>query len=119
MSLLDDIRSEIGAVFSDAGLFFSAAEIIRAPQEAGWAEPVGYTPSRFPCMAMVDVFSDHLRAVQNIPHTHVKLMILGAGLAVQPLKGDSVVLAGQSWRIMGPVHKDPAGAVWTAQAAPV
>lgn len=118
MSLLDDIKAEIGAVFADPGLFFSAASVTRTVGGGGWIEG---TPSvqAYPCRAMIDTCSDHLRAVQDIPDTHVKLMVLGASLEVDLLKGDTVTIGNDAWRIMGPVQKDAAGAIWTAQAAPV
>lgn len=119
MSVLDDIRAAIGEAFSDPGLFFSSATVTRAAAGGGWSEDAVATPQTFPCMAMVDTYSDRLRAVADIPDTHVKMMIVGTSLSVDLLKADTVTIGGKSWRIMGPVEKDPAGAMWTAQAAPV
>ena len=118
MSILDDIKAEIGAAFADPRLFFSAASVTRTASGGGWIEGTPDT-QMFTCRAMIDTYSDHLRAVQDIPDTHVKLMVLGARLEVDLLKGDTVTIGAKAWRIMGPVQKDPAGAVWTAQAAPV
>ena len=85
MSILDDIKAEVGAAFADPGLFFSEASVTRTvsvtPGGSGWIEG---TPSvqAYPCYAMIDTYSDHLRAVQDIPDTHVKLMVLGASIDV-------------------------------------
>lgn len=118
MSILDDIKAEIGAVFGDPTLFFSEATVTRATGGGGWSDEASQAVT-FPCMAMIDAYNDHLRAVQNIPDTHVKLMVLGASITQALLKGDTVTIDGAEWRIMGPVTKDPAGAIWTAQAAQV
>lgn len=118
MSILDEIKAEIGAAFSDPELFFSEATVTRVEGGGGWSDEPSQ-PSTFPCMAMIDTYSDHLRAVQDIPDTHVKLMVLGASITQAIKKGDSVTIDGTAWGIMGPVTKDPAGAIWTAQAAQV
>ena len=119
MSLLDEIKAEIGEAFGDPELFFSPATVTRAATGGGWSETAPAVRQIFPCMAMVDTYSDRLRAAADIPDTHVKMMVLGASLSVDLLKADTVTIDGASWRIMGPVEKDPAGAMWTAQAAPV
>jgi hypothetical protein len=119
MSILDEIRAAIGEALSDPELFFSAALLTRAAGDGGgWTDDAA-TAQTFPCLAMIDTYTDHLRAVADIPDTHVKLMIIGTSITVDPLKADTVAIDGASWRIMGPVQKDPAGAIWTAQAVPV
>ena len=118
MSILDEIRSEIGAVFTDPELFFSPATLTRpAPGGGGWNDTPS-APQSYPCMAMVEAYSDHLRAVGDIPDTDVRLMIVGTSIAVDPLKGDTVALAGRRWTLIR-VDTDPAHAMWTAQARPV
>ena len=117
MSLLDDIRAEIGAVFEDTSLFFSEAVLTRATGLGGWGEGVAVFDT-YPCMAMRESYSDHLRAVAGIPDTDVKLMIVGTSIAVDPLKGDTVALNGRNWSLIR-VDTDPAQAMWTCQARPV
>ena len=117
MSVLDDIRAEIGVVFSDTGLFFSDATLTRIIGGGGWSDDSA-TPDEYPCKAMVEAYSDHLRAVADIPDTDVKLMIVGTSIAVDPVKGDSVSVGGKSYAI-NRVDTDPARAIWTCQAKPV
>lgn len=119
MSVLDEIKAAIGEAFSDPELFFSPATVTRAASGSGWSDETPDVPQTFACMAMESSYNDHQRAVANIPDTHVKIMIVGTSLSVDLLKADTVTINGKSWRIMGPVKKDPAGAMWTAQAAPV
>lgn len=117
MSILDEIRAEIGEAFSDPELFFSPAVLTRTTGGGEWIEAASVATT-FPCLAMIDTYSDHLRAVRDIPDTHVKLMIVGTSISVTPLKGDSVTLDGAIWRVFGPVQTDPARAMWTAEASP-
>lgn len=117
MSILDDIRAEVGAVFSDTTLFFSDATLSRVTGGGAWVEGAT-TVATYPCKAMIDTYSDHLRAVSDIPGTDVKLMIVGTSIAVDPLKEDSVAIAGKNYRIRE-VSTDPARAMWTCQASPV
>lgn len=117
MSILDDIRAEIGAVFSDTALFFSDATLTRVAASGGWSGDAG-TSSEYPCKAMIDTYSDHLRAVSDIPDTDVKLMIVGTSISVAPLKGDSVAIGGASYGLIS-VDTDPARAMWICQARPV
>lgn len=117
MSLLDDIRAEIGAVFEDTSLFFSEATLTRATGSGGWGEDMA-TVTTHPCKAMVEAYSDHLRVVADIPDTDVKLMVVGTSTAVDPLKGDTVTLGGRSYALIR-VDTDPARAIWTCQARPV
>lgn len=117
MSILDDLRAEIGAVFSDRALFFSDATLTRVSGSGAWSEDAT-TSAAYPCKAMVDTYSDHLRAVSDIPGTDVKLMIVGTSVEVDPLKEDSVTIAGRDYRLIE-VATDPARAMWTCQARPV
>lgn len=117
MSMLDLIRAEIGAAFSDPELFFSPATLTRPAPGGGWNDAPS-APQSYPCMAMVEAYSDHLRAVSDIPDTDVRLMIVGTSIAVDPLKGDNVALSGRRWALIR-VDVDPARAMWTAQARPI
>ena len=117
MSLLDDIRADIGAVFEDTSLFFSEATLTRTTGSGGWGEDMA-SATTYPCKAMVGAYSDHLRGVAGIPDTDAKLMIVGTSIAVDPLKGDTVMLNGRNWALIR-VDTDPARAMWTAQARPV
>ena len=117
MSLLDDIRADMGAVFEDTSLFFSDATLTRATGTGGWVEADGSSQVH-PCKALLAAYSDHLRAVAGIPDTDVKLMIVGTSIATEPLKGDTVTLNGRSWALIR-VDTDPARAMWTCQARPV
>lgn len=117
MSILDDIRAEIGAVFSDTALFFSDATLTRVEASGGWGGDAG-TTATYPCKAMIDSYSDHLKAVSDIPDTDVRLMIVGTSISVAPLKGDSVTVGGASYALIA-VDTDPARAMWTCQARPV
>lgn len=117
MSVLDDIRAEIGSVFSDTGLFFSEATLTRVSGGGGWAEG-NEAALTHPCKAMVEAYSDHLRAVADIPGTDVKLMIVGTSIAVDPKMGDTVTIGARNWSIIR-VDTDPARAMWTCQARPV
>lgn len=119
MSVLDDIRAEIGEVFSDTELFFSVATLTRATGSGGWDETPG-APAVHDCKALVEAYSDHLRAIAagSIPGTDVKLMIVGTSIAVDPLKGDTVTVGGKSWALIQ-VDVDPAKAMWVCQARPV
>ena len=47
MSLLDDIRADIGAVFEDTSLFLSDATLTRATGSGGWGEDMASVPR--PC----------------------------------------------------------------------
>ena len=67
---------------------------------------------------MIEAYSDHLRAVSDIPGTDVRLMIVGTSIAVDPLKGDTVTAGGKDWTLIQ-VDTDPARAMWTCQARPV
>lgn len=117
MSLLDDIRAEVGATFSDPALFFAPATLTRTSGSGGWGE--GMTSfTTYPCVAMVEAYSDHLRAVADIPDTDVRLMIVGTSISVDPLKGDTVTLNGRDWALIR-VDTDPARAMWSCQARPV
>ena len=117
MSLIDDIRADIGAVFEDTSLFLSDATLTRATGSGGWGEDMA-SVSTHPCKALLAAYSDHLRAVAGIPDTDVKLMIVGTSIATEPLKGDTVTLKGRSWALIR-VDTDPARAMWTCQARPV
>ena len=118
MSILDEIRSEIGNAFSDPALFFSPSTLTCVTGSGGgWNEPETTTVTH-PCMAMVEAYSDHLRAVASIPGEDVKLMIVGTSIAVVPLKGDTVTVGGRNWALIR-VDTDPARAMWTCQASPV
>ncbi|MCV2448462.1 hypothetical protein [Paracoccus sp. DMF] len=117
MAMLDEIRDKIGAVFSDTALFFSEATLTRANGAGGWKDDAG-TTAIYPCRAMLESYSDHLRAVAGIPDTDVKVMIVGTSISVDPLKGDTVTLSGRRWAIIK-VDTDPARAIWTCQARPV
>ena len=117
MTILDDIRSAIGNAFSDTSLFFSDAMLTRPVQGGGWNDTPGMGQT-YSCKAMVEAYSDHLRAVSDIPGTDVRLMIVGTSIAVDPLKGDTVTLNGKAWALIQ-VDTDPARAMWTCQARPV
>jgi len=117
MSLLDDIRADIGAVFEDTGLFFSEASLTRATGSGGWGEDMASSTTH-PCKAMIEAYSDQLRAVAGIPDTDVKLMIVGTSVAIDPIKGDTVTLSGRNWALIR-VDTDPARAMWSCQARPV
>lgn len=117
MSLIDDIRAEIGAAFGDTSLFFSDATLTRATGSGGWGEDMG-SVTTYPCKAMVEAYSDHLRGAAGIPDTDVKLMIVGTSIATDPFKGDTVTMGGRSWALIR-VDTDPARAMWTCQARPV
>lgn len=117
MSVLDDIRTAIGGAFGDTALFFSQATLTRVVGGGGWTDDSA-APDEYPCKAMVDTYSDHLRAVADIPGTDVKLMIVGTSISVDPLKGDTVTVGGKSYAI-NRVETDPARAMWTCQASPV
>jgi len=118
MSVLDDIRAEIGAAFSDTSLFFSEATLTRVTSSGGgWTEG-DETVSTYPCKAMVETYSDHLRAVADIPDTDVKVMIVGTSIFVDPLKGDTVTIGSRNWSVIQ-VDVDPARAMWTCRGRPV
>lgn len=117
MSLLDDIRADIGAVFGDTSLFFSDGTLTRATGSGGWGEDMA-SATTYPCKAMIEAYSDHLRAVAGIPDTDVKLMIVGTSIPTDPLKGDTVTLNGRSCALIR-VDADPARAMWTCQARPI
>lgn len=117
MSMLDVIRSEIGGVFEDPSLFFAEATLTRPATGGGWNTVPG-APQEHACKAMISAYSDHLRAVGNIPDTDVKVMIVGTSIEVEPLKGDTVTVGGRSWSLIR-VDTDPARAMWTCQARPV
>lgn len=117
MSKLDYLREKIGVKFSDTELFFSAATLTRATGSGGWNEDPGSTAT-YPCKALVEGYSDHLRAVAGIPDTDSRILIVGTSIAVTPLKGDTVSLNGFDWSLIR-VDVDPAKAMWTAQARPV
>lgn len=117
MNLLDDIRVEIGAVFSDPELFFSPATLTRVTGPGGWGEDRA-SSATYPCMAVVESYSDHLRAVADLPDTDVRLLIVGTSIAVDPLKGDTVTMSDRSYALIR-VDTDPARAIWTCQARPV
>lgn len=117
MSLLDDIRAAIGGAFSDTSLFFSDATLTHPEQGGGWNEAPAEADA-YPCKAMIDTYSDHMRATADIPGTDVRLMIVGASILVDPLKGDTVTLQGRRWTLIE-VSTDPARAMWTCQARPV
>ena len=116
MSILDTIRSDIGSVFSDTGLFFSEATLTRVTGGGGWTE--GGTPATYPCKAMLSAYHDHLRAVADIPDTDAKMLIVGTSITVDPMKGDAVTASGRDWSIIN-VKVDPAGAMWACQVRPV
>lgn len=117
MTILDDIRAAIGGAFGDTSLFFSEATLTRPAQGGGWNAATG-TPQTYPCKAMIEAYSDHLRAVADIPGTDVRLMIVGTSIEVDPKKGDTVTLNGRDWTLIQ-VDTDPARAMWTCQAGPV
>ena len=117
MSVLDDIRAEIGEAFSDPELFFAPAVLSRPGEATGWKEGRDQ-PDEYPCMAMTAAYSDYLRAVADIPGVAVKLMIVGTSIEVDPAKGDTVTIDEKSWTITDRVKTDPARAMWTAQAVP-
>lgn len=52
MSLLDDIRADIGAVFEDTSLFFSEATLTRSTGSTGWGEDMA-SVSTHPCKALL------------------------------------------------------------------
>lgn len=117
MSLLDEIRADIGAVFEDTSLFFGEAILTRTIGSGGWGEDMA-SATTYPCKAMIEAYNDNLRATAGIPDTDVKLMIVGTSIATEPLKGDTVTLNGRSWALIR-VDTDPARAMWTCQARPV
>lgn len=117
MSLLDDIRAEIGAVFEDTALFFGEATLTRADSSGGWTEDDS-TADTYPCKAVIESYSDHLRGVAGIPDTDVRVLIVGTSIAVDPIKGDVVTLGSRSFALIR-VDTDPARAMWTCQARPV
>ena len=117
MTILDDIRSAIGGAFGDTSLFFSDATLTRPAQGGGWNDTPGIGQP-YPCKAMIEAYSDHLRAVADIPGTDVRLMIVGTSIEVDPLKGDTVTMNGKAWSLIQ-VDTDPARAMWTCQASPV
>lgn len=117
MSVLDDIRAEIGAAFEDTDLFFSVATLTRPASGGGWNSGTG-TPQSYDCKVLAEAYSDHLRAVAGIPDTDARLLIVGTSIEVDPLKGDTVAVGGRSWSLIR-VDTDPARAMWTCQARPV
>lgn len=117
MSILANIRAEIGAAFSNESLFFSAATLTRASGTGGW-DDAATSVSVYPCKAMISGYSDHLRAVADIPGEDAKVLIVGTSISVDPLKGDTVTVAGKGWRLIA-VKADPARAMWTCQGRPV
>ena len=117
MSILDDIRAEIGAVFSDTALFFSDATLTRATGSGGWDVEAGST-EEYPCKAMLSGYSDHLRAMADIPGTDAKMLIVGTSISIDPLKGDTVTIGGKNWSMID-VKADPANAMWVCQVRPV
>ena len=117
MSLLDEMRAEIGTAFEDTSLFFSEAVLTRAGGSGGWEEERPAVET-YPCKAMLGTYTDHLRAVAGIPDTDAKLLIVGTSIAVDPLKGDTVTIGGRDWALIA-VKTDPARAMWTCQVRPV
>lgn len=117
MNVLDEIQASIGDAFGDTSLFFSDATLTRPAQGGGWND-TGGSAAVYPCKAMVEAYSDHVRAVADIPGTDVRLMIVGTSIAVDPLKGDTVTVGGKDWTLIQ-VDTDPARAMWTLQARPV
>lgn len=117
MNMLDMIRNEIGNAFGDTSLFFSDATLQRPTGSGGgWTRDTGQSLG-ISCKAMVEAYSDHLRAVADIPDTDVKLMIIGTSIKLTPRKGDVVTLGADSWALIR-VDTDPARAIWTCQARP-
>lgn len=118
MNILDEIRAEVGAVLEDTALFFSEAALTRPAEGGGdWSGNSGQSQT-FPCKAMVEAYSDHLRAVGDIPDTDIKLMIVGTSITTTPRKGDTVRIGLRKWSLIR-VDTDPAQAMWSCQARPV
>lgn len=117
MNILETIRAQVGATFSDTSLVFSDAVLTRVSGGGGWGSDSGGA-AMHDCKAMVSNYSDQLRAVAGIPGAYVKVLIVGTSIAVSPEKGDAVSINGKSYGLIE-VKTDPAQAMWMCRAEPV
>lgn len=70
---------------------------------------------KFTGKGFIDDYEDSRVDGTIIKHGDRIVNILGASISVTPTIGDAVVIEGKTWEIVGPVKRDPAGAMYECQ----
>lgn len=84
----------------------------------GNGDPAATVPQRTRIEGFVEGYSAFVRAQAGIPATDFKVNIFSASApGFTPVVGDRGHLNGRGFVLRGPVETDPAGVLWTAQAA--
>lgn len=113
-SIAQAVASALSGVFLDATLSRSVAAVGGDP-----ADPAPPTTSIFTCKAIEEQYSSYDRANGLVGAKDVRILILAATLAVEPLPLDRIVVRGKTYTIapggdagIASVQSDPAKATW-------
>jgi hypothetical protein len=115
---LDGMAATIGAamasIFANATLTRQVVASGSNPWQGG-----AVTPQAYPCKALIEEYSNHLRMTGAVTERDRIVMILATSIATMPEQNDVVVFndgphVGQSFTLSGGVSTDPARAVWTS-----
>jgi len=105
-SLAKTIGNAMASRFLDAVLTRDVPNVGADP-----ADPVPPTPTQYPCKAIVEAYSQYLRANGLVGANDRKVLILANSLGLRPKAGDRVTIKGITFRVIE-VGTDPAEAVW-------
>lgn len=78
------------------------------------ADPPEPTSTDYTCKAIVETYSERMRAEGLVHVKDRKVLILANSLSVRPRTNDRVTISGITFLVMN-VETDPATAVWTLQ----
>lgn len=121
MTVLADIRAEIGAGLAD--IFFDATLIrdTAASAAAAW-DSGAVTSVNYPCKAIHEMWAASLMASGLVNIDEVRVLILATSLSVEPKPLDRITIRNETFTIVpmgsgrAPVMTDPAQAVWDCRA---
>jgi hypothetical protein len=113
--LLGSLAKTVGSAFKT--IFLPAVLIRDVPQVGGDpADPLPPLAANFPCLAIVEAYSQYFKANNLVAANERKVLILATSLGVKPVAGDRVTIQGITFTIQE-VSTDPATAVWECKGA--
>lgn len=116
MSILDGVPATVATAVND---LFPAASLHHQTGQVSDGRG-GFTPASQTqaIKALVEDYSDYIRATAGIGSNERKVMVVGHGLPHTPNPNDIIVQGGSAWLIVE-VSRDPASAIYTCRCRPV
>lgn len=115
MSILDGVPALVATAVSD--LFPEATLQYEGSAVSDGRGGFTKTKSVQTVKALVDDYTDFVRATQGIPRDERMVMVVGNGLAHKPTPSDIIIQGSEAW-LVTEVSKDPANAVYTCRCKP-